>query len=158
VNGEGQEGKWTERKKESRPAPDADDTIHRLLDDEADAPERHKMVAALMHFDMRQWRDEDLGWITPKMGNIKRRLDRLSNFLQKRGGFVDTLSTLSRTHFIGSVKLPPLGKSDHELVILERARLCFQGTFQCARFDCSFCAPCRSAAACTMLGSWLMRL
>jgi hypothetical protein len=54
---------------------DADDTILRLLDDVVDAPERHKMVAVLMHFDMRQWRDKDLGWITRKMGNIERRLD-----------------------------------------------------------------------------------
>jgi hypothetical protein len=54
---------------------DADDTILRLLDDVVDAPERHKMVAALMHFDMLQWRDKDLGWITRKMGNIERRLD-----------------------------------------------------------------------------------
>jgi hypothetical protein len=54
---------------------EADDTILRLLDDVVDAPERHKMVAALMHFDMRQWRDKDLGWITRKMGNIERRLD-----------------------------------------------------------------------------------
>jgi len=54
---------------------DADDTILRLLDDVVDAPERHKMVAALMHFDMRQWRDKDLGWIARKMNNIERRLD-----------------------------------------------------------------------------------
>ena len=54
---------------------EADDTILRLLDDVVDAPERHKMVAALMHFDMRQWRDKDLGWIARKMGNIERRLD-----------------------------------------------------------------------------------
>jgi hypothetical protein len=53
----------------------ADDTILRLLDDVVDAPERHKMVAALMHFDMQQWRDKDLGWITRKMNNIERRLD-----------------------------------------------------------------------------------
>src|SRR5262249_48839140 len=54
---------------------EADDTILRLLDDVVDAPERHKMVAALMHFDMRQWRDKDLGWIARKMDNIERRLD-----------------------------------------------------------------------------------
>jgi hypothetical protein len=54
---------------------EADDTILRLLDDVVDAPERHKMVAALMHFDMREWRDKDLGWIARKMGNIERRLD-----------------------------------------------------------------------------------
>jgi hypothetical protein len=54
---------------------EADDTILRLLDDVVDAPERHKMVAALMHFDMQTWKDKDLGWIARKMGNIERRLD-----------------------------------------------------------------------------------
>jgi hypothetical protein len=54
---------------------EADDTILRLLDDVVDAPERHKMVAALMHFDMGNWKDKDLGWISRKMGNIERRLD-----------------------------------------------------------------------------------
>jgi hypothetical protein len=54
---------------------EADDSILRLLDDVVDAPERHKMIAALMHFDMRQWRDKDLGWIARKMNNIERRLD-----------------------------------------------------------------------------------
>jgi hypothetical protein len=54
---------------------DCDDTILRLLDDVPDAPERHRMVAALMHFDMEVWRDKDLGWIARTMGNIERRLD-----------------------------------------------------------------------------------
>jgi hypothetical protein len=54
---------------------EADDTILRLLDDVVDAPERHKMVAALMHFDMRNWKEKDLGWISRKMTNIERRLD-----------------------------------------------------------------------------------
>jgi hypothetical protein len=54
---------------------DADDTILRLLDDVLDAPERHKMVAALMHFDMQSWKEKDLGWIARKMNNIERRLD-----------------------------------------------------------------------------------
>src|SRR5262245_9409109 len=54
---------------------EADDTILRLLDDVVDAPERHKMVAALMHFDMRNWRDKDRGEIARKMNNIERRLD-----------------------------------------------------------------------------------
>ena len=54
---------------------EADDTILRLLDDVVDAPERHRMVATLMHFDMQQWRDKDLGWIARKMNNIERRLD-----------------------------------------------------------------------------------
>ena len=51
------------------------DTIARLLDDVPDAPERYKMVAALMHFDMLTWREKDLGWIGRKMDNIQRRLD-----------------------------------------------------------------------------------
>ena len=54
---------------------EADDTINRLLDDVADAPERYKMVAALMHFDMLTWQDKDLGWIARKMDVIQRRLD-----------------------------------------------------------------------------------
>jgi hypothetical protein len=54
---------------------DAEATILRLLDDVVDAPERHKAVAALMHFDMQNWKDKDLGWIARKMNNIERRLD-----------------------------------------------------------------------------------
>src|SRR5260370_35967356 len=54
---------------------ETNDTILRLIDDVVDATERHKMVAALMHFDMQQWRDKDLGWIARKMGDIERRLD-----------------------------------------------------------------------------------
>ncbi len=53
---------------------DADESIVRLLDDVTDAPERYKMVAALMHFDMQLWKDKDLGWISRKMDNIERRL------------------------------------------------------------------------------------
>jgi len=53
----------------------ADESIVRLLDDVGDAPERYKMVAALMHFDMLTWQDKDLGWIARKMNNIQRRLD-----------------------------------------------------------------------------------
>jgi len=53
----------------------ADESIVRLLDDVSDAPERYKMVAALMHFDMLTWQDKDLGWIARKMDNIQRRLD-----------------------------------------------------------------------------------
>jgi len=54
---------------------EADQSILRLLDDVTDAPERYRMVAALMHFDMMSWRDKDLGWIARKMDNIERRLD-----------------------------------------------------------------------------------
>jgi hypothetical protein len=54
---------------------EAEDSIVRLLDDVPDAPERYKLVAALMHFDMLTWRQKDLGDIARKMNNIERRLD-----------------------------------------------------------------------------------
>jgi hypothetical protein len=54
---------------------EADESIVRLLDDVADAPERYKMVGVLMHYDMLTWKDKDLGWIARKMDNIERRLD-----------------------------------------------------------------------------------
>jgi predicted secreted Zn-dependent protease len=56
-------------------AREANNTIVRLLDDVTDAPERYKMVAALMVFDMMTWKDKDLGSIARKMDNIERRLD-----------------------------------------------------------------------------------
>src|SRR5262249_39729136 len=55
-------------------------SIDRLLVDVVDAPERYRMVGALMHFDMLTWQEKDLGWVARKMGNIQRRLDL------KRGG------------------------------------------------------------------------
>ena len=58
----------------------AESSIDRLLVDVGDSPERYRMVAALMHFDMLTWQEKDLGWIARKMGNIQRRLDL------KRGG------------------------------------------------------------------------
>ena len=58
----------------------ADKSIDRLLVDVGDSPERYRMVAALMHFDMLTWQEKDLGWIARKMSNIQRRLDL------KRGG------------------------------------------------------------------------
>jgi len=58
----------------------ADASIDRLLVDVTDSPERYRMVAALMHFDMLTWQEKDLGWIARKMDNIQRRLDL------KRGG------------------------------------------------------------------------
>jgi hypothetical protein len=54
---------------------DAEDSIVRLLDDVADAPERYKMLATMMHFDMLAWKEKDLGWVARKMENIERRLD-----------------------------------------------------------------------------------
>jgi len=54
---------------------DANDTIGRLLDDAADAPERYRMVAALMAFDIMTWKDKSLDEIGRKMDNIQRRLD-----------------------------------------------------------------------------------
>jgi len=53
----------------------ADESITRLMDDVGDTPERYKMVAMLMHFDMLTWQDKDLDWISRKMNNIQRRLD-----------------------------------------------------------------------------------
>ena len=53
----------------------ANTTIIRLLDDVTDAPERYKMVSALMIYDMLGWQDKDMGWISRKMDNIERRLE-----------------------------------------------------------------------------------
>jgi len=54
---------------------EADDSIARLLEDVPDAPERYRMVAALMHFDMLTWQDRDLGWVARKMSVIRDRLE-----------------------------------------------------------------------------------
>jgi len=54
---------------------DADETIARLLDDVPTAPERYKIVAALMHFDMVNWSEKDLAAIARKMDLVQRRLD-----------------------------------------------------------------------------------
>jgi hypothetical protein len=54
---------------------EANDSIFHLLDDVSDSPERYKMVAALMHFDMLAWKDKDLGWIARKMDLVKDRLE-----------------------------------------------------------------------------------
>ncbi|CAN5283212.1 hypothetical protein BH11PLA2_BH11PLA2_35210 [soil metagenome] len=52
-------------------------SIARMLDDVADAPDRYKMVATLMFFDMQNWSPErkDLGNIGRLMDNSGRRLD-----------------------------------------------------------------------------------
>jgi len=54
---------------------DATRSIARLLDDVPDAPERYKMVGALIYLDMQTWKDKDLGDIGRKMNNIERRLE-----------------------------------------------------------------------------------
>jgi hypothetical protein len=54
---------------------DATRTIVRLLDDAVDVPERYKLVAVLMAFDMGSWQEKDLGEIARKMNNIERRLE-----------------------------------------------------------------------------------
>jgi hypothetical protein len=56
---------------------DASQTIVRLLDDVADAPDRYKMVATLMFFDMQGWKadEKDLMNISKLMDNSGRRLD-----------------------------------------------------------------------------------
>jgi len=58
----------------------AEGSIDRLLVDVTDSPERYRMVAALMHFDMLTWQEKDLGWVARKMDGIQRRLGL------KRGG------------------------------------------------------------------------
>jgi hypothetical protein len=52
-------------------------SIIRLLDDVVDAPDRYKMVATLMFFDMQDWKkdDKDLMNISKLMDNSGRRLD-----------------------------------------------------------------------------------
>jgi len=54
---------------------EASTAVLRLLEDVSDSPERYRMVAALMQFDMLTWQDNDLGWIARKMGIIADRLD-----------------------------------------------------------------------------------
>jgi hypothetical protein len=49
--------------------------IAKLLDEVADAPERYKMVAALMFFDMQTWQEKGLDRIGKLMGTVERRLD-----------------------------------------------------------------------------------
>jgi len=57
---------------------DATESIARLLDDVPTAPERYKMVAYLMHYDMLAWQDQNvldkLATVGRKMDNIQRRL------------------------------------------------------------------------------------
>lgn len=56
---------------------DAVGTLVRLLDDVTDSPDRYKMVATLMFFDIQNWSkdDKDLGNIGKLMDNSGRRLD-----------------------------------------------------------------------------------
>jgi len=56
---------------------EAAQSIIRLLDDVADAPDRYKMVATLMFFDMQSWKpdEKDLTNISKLMDNSGRRLD-----------------------------------------------------------------------------------
>ncbi len=54
---------------------EATKSIGKLLDDVSDAPERYKMVAALMFFDMATWQDKGLGKIGQLMGTVERRLE-----------------------------------------------------------------------------------
>ena len=54
---------------------DAFRSITAVIEDVGDAPDRYKMVSILMLYDMRAWKDKDLGWIARKMNNIERRLE-----------------------------------------------------------------------------------
>src|SRR5262249_54902145 len=58
----------------------AENSINALLTDVLDTPERYQQVAALMHYEMLTWDDQDLGWIARQMDSIQRRL------ALKRGG------------------------------------------------------------------------
>jgi hypothetical protein len=63
---------------------EAHETIARLLDDVPAAPERYKMVAALMHFDMLAWQDRN---VLDKLANIGRKMDNIQRRLGlERGG------------------------------------------------------------------------
>lgn len=53
---------------------DANRSIVGLLEDVTDAPERYKMLAVLMAYDMQSWQDKDLGDIARKMDKVERRL------------------------------------------------------------------------------------
>jgi len=62
----------------------ANETIARLLDDVSNAPERYKMVAALMHFDMLGWTEKS---ILDKLASIGRKMDNVQRRLAlERGG------------------------------------------------------------------------
>ncbi len=58
---------------------EANRSIIRLLDDAVDAPDRYKLVAVLMAFDMQSWSEADikarLGGVARKMDNVERRLE-----------------------------------------------------------------------------------
>jgi hypothetical protein len=56
---------------------EASQSIARLIDDVADVPERYKMVATLIYFDMQGWKDDDkdLAQIARLMDNSERRLE-----------------------------------------------------------------------------------
>lgn len=54
---------------------EANRSIVRLLDDVSDAPDRYKLLATLMFFDMQQWQEKDLGKIARLMDNVERRLE-----------------------------------------------------------------------------------
>jgi hypothetical protein len=53
---------------------EANRAIVGVLEDVVDAPERYRMVSALMLLDMQSWQEKDLGEIARKMDNIERRL------------------------------------------------------------------------------------
>jgi hypothetical protein len=53
----------------------AGQSINRLIEDVAAAPERYKTVAVLMLLDMQAWKEKDLGEVARKMENVERRLD-----------------------------------------------------------------------------------
>jgi len=63
---------------------EANESINRLLDDVPTAPERYKMVAALMLYDMLAWQDRN---VLDKLATIGRKMDGIQRRLAlERGG------------------------------------------------------------------------
>jgi hypothetical protein len=54
---------------------DAVKTVHQMLNQALDSPERYKTVGALILLDMQSWKEKDLGAVARKMSNVERRLE-----------------------------------------------------------------------------------
>lgn len=54
---------------------EATTTIDRLLQDIPNLPERYRMLGLLLYYDLGNWKEKDLAWISRKMEIIQRRLE-----------------------------------------------------------------------------------
>ncbi len=50
-------------------------TIDRLLQDIPNLPERYRMLGILLYYDLGNWKEKDLAWISRKMEMVQRRLE-----------------------------------------------------------------------------------